>query len=175
MRDGFLTDMTHALPSVSGFAHIDTPEWRVPIFNPGRNTAQVSVLRIINNTNRDLSLRIRGQREDDEINPDRLGVCTLFTCDDRTYVQGWLRAATAVHITSAQLESGQDIPLEACNPARSEDCFETLGALGPAAGKWSVYVSLDGYSGLDPGDALVVMNLMRTPTGHITNLPHPDR
>lgn len=174
-RDGFLTDMTAPVPSAGGFAHLDNPEWRIPIFNPGRNTAQVSVLRIINNTNRDLSIRIHGQREDGRINPDRLGVCTAFRCDDQTYVQGWLHAATAVHVTSAQLESGEDVPLQECDPSRTDSCFETLGAIGPSAGKWSVYVSLAGYSGFDPEDALVVMNLMQTPTGHITNLPHPAR
>lgn len=174
-RDGFLTDVTKPIASYSGFAHIDNPEWRVPVFNPGRNTAQVSVLRLINNTTRDLSIRIHGQRDDGQINPDALGVCTAFACDDRTYVRGWLHAATAVHITSAQLESGEDIPLDACNPGRTDECFDTHGALGPSAGKWSVYITLHGGTGFDPEDALVVMNLMRAPTGHITNLPHPDR
>ena len=172
-RDGFLTSVTMPVRAVVGFAHVNSPEWRVPVLNPGHNTRQVSVLRIINNTDRDLSVRIHGQRGDGKINPDRLGVCTLFGCSDRTYVQGWLRAASAVHVTSAQLESGQGIPLEACNPRQPDDCFETLGAIGPSHGKWSVYVTVSGYSGRDARNALVVLNLMRTPAGHVTSLPYP--
>lgn len=123
--------MTDPVSSAVGFAHLDHPEWRIPIFNPGHNTAQVSVIRIINNTNRDLSIRVHGQREDGQINPDRLGVCTDFSCDDHTYVQGWLRAATAVHITSAQSGIGRGHPAPGVQPRADRRLLRDTGRHRP--------------------------------------------
>lgn len=159
-RDGFLTDATMTVEA-STICKDECPEWKIPVFNPARNTNQVSSLRLINNSDDPVPISIAGFREDGEQNATADGAPMT--------VQGFIPVGEAVEITSQQLESGTDIPLLLCDPEDSRLCLDTVGALGPASGKWSLYVNLLD-STLTSND-LVVMNLLRTPTGHITTLP----
>ena len=158
--DGFVTDVS-LIVETSYVCEPRCPEWRVPIFNPASNYNQVSLLRLINNSDATVGVVITGIRADGTQNLDGDG-------EPRT-VQGFIGAGMATEITSEQLETGREISLERCDPAAPEDCVDTVGALGPAKGKWSLYVNR-----LEEGaysEDLVVMNLLRTPTGQITSLP----
>ena len=157
-EDGFLTAMTLIVEGEDYGCEIGCPEWRVPIFNPASNRNQVSYLRIVNNSDVPKAVAIFAVRGDGEINRDAAG--------DALAVAGFVLAREVVEITSQQLESGDGVPLERCNPDDAFDCLAT-GALGTAVGKWSLFVTeLFGA----PAEELVVVNLLRTPTGHVTNL-----
>ena len=108
-------------------------EHRVITFNPGRNTNQVSRLRLINPG--DLSANVRIKGVDD----------TGHSPGDVVQVSVPPRAARSY--TSKQLESGTR---------------DFGGALGIGSGKWQLFIASD-----RPID---VMNLLESPTGHITNL-----
>lgn len=158
--DGLLTDMTMTVEA-SLACESACPEWRVPIFNPGKNNDQVSILRLINNSDRPIGLAVSGVQSDGEVNVDANG--------DAMVVRGYIDANHAVEVSAQQLESGDDIPFLRCNPADEDDCVSSVGSLGTGTGKWSLYINrLDEGA---PSDELVVMNLMRTPTGSITPLP----
>ena len=157
--DGFLTAMTLIVEGEDFGCEIRCPEWRVPIFNPASNENQVSYLRIVNNSDVHKAIAIFGVRSDGEHNRD--------ADDELRSVGGFIRAREVVEITSQQLESGVRVPLERCNPSNAADCLDSTGSLGPAIGKWSLLVT-ELFE--EPAEELVVMNLMRTPTGHVTNL-----
>ena len=157
-QDGFLTDMTMTVEPAFQ-CKTQCPEWRVPIFNPATNINQLSFLRLINNSNAPAPIMIQGVKSDGAWNQDEDGVGLA--------VAGFLAARSAVEITSEQLESGQGIELARCSPSDAGECVEEIGRIGPATGKWALYISRpDGA----PSHELVVMNLMRTPTGHVTTL-----
>lgn len=158
-EDGFLTDMTMTVEA-SYRCKIQCPEWRIPIFNPAKNIDQVSLLRLINNSSAPVPVVIQGVKSDGATNRHTDGTIQLAA--------GYIGADKAVEITANQLESGIGIGLEACNPEDASDCLESVGAIGPANGKWALYLSR-----LDQGesDELVVMNMLRSPTGHVTSLP----
>ena len=109
-RDGFLTAM-HDLAPESGGAH------RVPIFNPGSNDRQASLLRLVNAGAADVEAVVRG-------------------VDDRGRSPGGavrvaVPAGAARTLSAAQLESGVGPGIAA-------------GALGDGAGKWRLGVTADG-------------------------------
>ena len=109
-RDGFLTAM-HDLAPESGGAH------RVPIFNPGSNDRQASLLRLVNAGAADVEAVVRG-------------------VDDRGRSPGGavrvaVPAGAARTLSAAQLESG-------AGPGVAG------GALGDGAGKWRLAVTADG-------------------------------
>ena len=109
-RDGFLTAM-HDLAPESGGAH------RVPIFNPGSNDQQASLLRLVNAGAADVEAVVRG-------------------VDDRGRSPGGavrvaVPAGAARTLSAAQLESGTGPGVES-------------GALGDGAGKWRLSVTADG-------------------------------
>lgn len=108
--DGFLTAIQAAVPSRDG-VH------RVVTFNPGSNTRQVSVLRLVN----------RGSQA---------VVATVTGADDRgvrpgSVVEVLVPARAAVELTAAELESGEADSIAS-------------GALGDGLGKWRLRVESDG-------------------------------
>ena len=109
-RDGFLTTMQAVVPSMNG-AH------RIAAFNPGSNTRQVSVLRLVN----------RGSQA---------AVAAVTGADDRGVRPGGavevpVPAGAAVELNAAELESGE------------ADAIAS-GALGDGRGKWRLHVGSDG-------------------------------
>ena len=120
-RDGFLTSLHDTAPVDEDGAH------RAHIFNPGSNTDQRSILRIVNLSDTAVSATITGT--DDRGNPG-LGAVT-----ERVGANG------AVMLGARELE--------------------TRG-LGDGDGKWRLAVTAPG--------PILVMSLMESPTGHLTNL-----
>ena len=125
--DGFLTAMHDVAPSTEA-GH------RVVTFNPGKNTAQASRLRLINPGAETAELRITGIDDKGE-SPG--GAVELS-----------VPAGAARTLGAQQLESGEGAGL--------------TGALGTRAGKWQLVVSSE--------QAIEVMSLLSSPTGHLTNL-----
>ena len=119
--DGFLTAL-HDLV-------YDIGHHQVPLFNPGSNMNQESVLRIISTVNTVTTVTVKGVDDRGE-EGDRSVTLTL-------------RGNGAVMLTAQQLESE---------------------GLGDGSGKWRLLVSADNPVG--------VMSIMRTVTGHLTNLSY---
>ena len=128
--DGFLTSMHDR---VRGRDMDGTMMHHVRVFNPGSNTNQQSMLRLVNPMADDASVTITGL--------DDAG--SLGEAD----VSLTLPAGKAMMLSAADLEA---------------EASGRTGALGGGAGKWQLFVSAD--------QAIWVMSLMGTPTGHLTNL-----
>ena len=102
--DGFLTGMHDVAP--------ETPQGhRVVIFNPGRNAAQASRLRVVNRGEEDAEVRIEGTDDAGE-SPGSAVTLTLPARASRT-------------LSAKELESGQGLS----------------GALGKGQGKWRLAVT----------------------------------
>ena len=115
---------------------------RVATFNPASNTNQVSLLRVVNAEDRDVEVRIRGI--------DDLGAPSA--ADVRIVLAG----NQARTIAAQELEAGGE---------------SIEGALGDGTGKWQLAVSASWADGADgPAPRTLVMSLLRSPTGHVTNL-----
>ena len=123
--DRFLTSMHDLTPGKT--------RHRVPIFNPARNTNEVSLLRLIN----------PGKTSTD---------VTIVGLDDAgkrsSTARATLRPGEAQVFSAQQLESGRHDRLS--------------GSLGDGAGKWQLFIS--------SSQEIQVMSLMRSMTGHLTNL-----
>lgn len=154
-RDGFLTAMNGFVVERDPYRECpflgDAPArssdcryWKVPLFNPARNVNQASSLRIANNSGEAQRVWIVGYRRDGERNREG---------GEPLVASGTVPARTAVAITAPQLETGAGLPLE-----------DASGRIGPSLGKWDLEV----WAGENAD--LVIANLMRTPTGHLTNL-----
>ncbi len=105
-RDGFLTSMHDVVPGVDG-------RHRVPTFNPGRNTNQVSRLRLVNAGDEPARVTITGiDNAGKSSTPVRLAVA----------------AGAAESFTAAELEAGH---------------ADLDGALGTGRGKWQLVVESD--------------------------------
>lgn len=111
--DGFLTS-THDV-----VAQDESMRWRVPIFNPGNNTEQHSWLRVVNTSDADAKVVVRGL--DDRGAPPPEGEVS-FT----------LPAHAARMLSARALEEGS-----------SEAEFEFDGSFGDGVGKWQLFVSAD--------------------------------
>ena len=155
-RDGFLTSMTLVVEGNDFTCVVHCPEWLVPVFNPGHNVNQVSVLRIVNNSDEDKIVAVVGTREDGS---------SRHPNGDRRRVEGYVPSGEVAELTATQLETGVGLPLHLCDS--SGNCVASNGSLGEPDGKWSLRI--EGFLGT-PSDELVVMSLMRSPTGHVTNL-----
>ena len=107
--DGFLTSMHDLAPQAAD-------EHRIPIFNPGSNQGQRSLLRLINLGEQAAAIAIRGT-DDQGQTPDGT-------------VQLSLPPHSARMLTAQQLESGEGEGL-------------TGGGLGDGAGKWRLTVKAD--------------------------------
>ena len=105
-NDGFLTSMHDVVPGVEN-------RHRVPIFNPGRNTNQVSRLRLIDAGDEPAHVTITGI--------DGAG-------ESSTEARTTVLAGTAKSFTAAELESGTS---------------DLDGALGTGVGKWQLIVESD--------------------------------
>ena len=125
-RDGFLTAMHDVAPR-SEAGH------RVVIFNPGRNTAQASRLRVVNPGEAAAEVRIEGI-DGQGRSPGSAVVVEVAAGASRT-------------LSAKELESGG---------------AGFTGALGRGSGKWRLVVSAE--------QAMEVMSLLASPTGHLTNL-----
>ena len=126
-EDGFLTSMHDlAPPGVAAQAA------RVPIFNPGSNRRQVSLLRVVNDGDAAATVRVTG-------------------VDDAGMPSGEVRLT---------VPAGETRTLEAADLEAGNAAFE--GALGDGVGKWRLAVASDVPVG--------VMSLLRSPSGHLTNL-----
>ncbi|MCY3838478.1 MAG: hypothetical protein OXH09_07555, partial [Gammaproteobacteria bacterium] len=124
--DGFLTSMHDSVPR-DGVRH------RVPTFNPGSNTDQVSQLRLVNAGDATAEVTIRGIDDQGEQSPGTVSVS--------------VSPGTSRTLTAQQLEDGAD---------------DLEGTLGDGAGKWQLIVESE--------QPVIVMSLLASPTGHLTNL-----
>lgn len=143
--DGFLTSM-HDLMPASG------PGRRAPVFNPASNENQVSLLRVVN-TGGDMADVV------------------VTAVDDNGDAGGEVRLAIPGHaattLTAQELEAG------------GEDFH---GAFGDGHGKWRLYVererTIDSGTGPVPNEdnaRVLAMSLLKSPTGHLTNLSSVPR
>ena len=116
-------------------------------FNPGSNTGQVSVLRVANPTGRAASVSVVGTDDRGGAPPHR-GVA-------------WFEvpAGGTLELDAAELEAG--IP----DPVLSDSWVRE--PLGDGSGQWRLSVAAD------PG--VLVQSLLRSPTGHLTNLSTDGR
>ena len=108
-RDGFVTTMHEVVPETAAGYH-------VRFFNPGRNRAQRSRLRLINPTDQDVAVTIRGIDDAGEAPPE--GEVELD-----------LPAGSARTVTAQELESGRG---------------GLGGSFGDGTGKWQLFVTADG-------------------------------
>ncbi|MCY4011412.1 MAG: hypothetical protein OXG82_01720 [Gammaproteobacteria bacterium] len=125
--DGFVTSV-HDLVVNHGARH------HVPIFNPGSNENQQSILRVANPGPESTAVTIVGYDDSGSRAPSGDVRLTLMPRQART-------------ITAQELEIGAH-------------WFD--GSLGDGQGKWRLFLASD--------RPIQVMNLMQTPTGHLTNL-----
>lgn len=170
--DGFLTEATlpvqghDASPDCIDSFSIDEDlcaKWVIPIFNPGYNTNQVSMLRILNNTASAKIVEIRGTRSDG----------TNTYCEDEQHerrVLFSLAGSQGVTLNSVELETGSGLSSK-LTPVRDSGISQPLGMIGRARGKWVIEVFADA----DSPEELVVMNLLYAPRnvqdgGSIVNL-----
>ena len=150
--DGFLTAMHDTVPF-----NEDENAYVVSSFNPGRNTNQRSSLRLVNPN--DTTVVVNIYALDDHKNPD--GGPTLT-----------LRARESLTVSAADLEAGRP---EWAVPEPPDG--EPDGRLGNEwfenVGKWQLWLRAQYPSDFrvrNVWQEIVVMNLLSTPTGHLTNL-----
>ena len=110
-----LTPADGFLASIHDVAHGESMQWRIPIFNPGRNQSQQSLLRLVNTSGIDTEVTIAGL--DDQGNDAPGGA-----------VQISLPADAARLYSAKALEDGHS---------------ELEGSLGAGLGKWQLFVSAD--------------------------------
>ena len=118
---------------------------RVGIFNPGQNDRQTSLLRLINPGASEAEVVISGIDDAGRVSDGTVSVS--------------LPGFAARMVSAADLESEQqrgDTDTNGDNEAGLE------GALGTGSGKWQLLVDSD--------QPVVVMSLLMSPTGHVTNL-----
>ena len=117
-------------------------EFRVATFNPGSNDQPVSILRLLNPGGSDAMISIRGT---DDAGESPGGAIEIK-----------VPAGEVFEFTAAELETGEI----AADSPNSEATLE--GALGDGKGKWQLSVESE--------REIVVLSLLRSPTGHLTNL-----
>ena len=153
--DGFLTSMhdlvdrdTCAAEEVEG-GKIAARSKRTFSFRDCRHERRVPFFNPASNTRQVSSLRLVNRGESD-------AAITIFGVDDEGAERGpatlSLSAGTARTLTSLALESGDGEGL--------------AGALGDGTGKWELRVFVAG----EAAGHVMVMNLLESPTGHLTNL-----
>ena len=153
--DGFLTSMhdlvdrdTCATEEVEG-GLIAARSERAFSFRDCRDERRVPFFNPASNTRQVSSLRLVNRGESD-------AAITIFGVDDEGAERGpatlSLSAGTARTVTSQALESGDGDGL--------------AGALGDGTGKWELRVFVADEAARD----VMVMNLLESPTGHLTNL-----
>ncbi len=140
-RDGFLTAMHDLAPSAGDYLH-------VPLFNPGSNLKQRSLLRLTNRTNETMEVGITG-------------------IDDKGRIPGEgvrlsLPPRASQTLDAQSLEVG-GLELGGREVGGLELGYRDLdGKLGIGSGKWRLLIT--------PAEGLVAMNLLMSPTGHLANV-----
>lgn len=153
--DGFLTSMhdlvvrdTCATDEVEG-GQVAARSERTFSFRDCRHERRVPFFNPASNTRQVSSLRLVNRGESD-------AAITIFGVDDEGAERGpatlSLSAGTARTLTSLALESGDGEGL--------------AGALGDGTGKWELRIFVAG----EAAGYVMVMNLLESPTGHLTNL-----
>ena len=153
--DGFLTSMhdlvdrdTCTVEEVEGELIAARSERKVA-FRPCRDERRVPFFNPASNTRQVSSLRLVNRGESD-------ATITIFGVDDEGAERGpatlSLSAGAARTLKAQTLESG--------------DADDLNGALGDGTGKWELRVFVDNEAASD----VMVMNLLESPTGHLTNL-----
>ena len=153
--DGFLTSMhdlvqrdTCAVEEAAG-EHIAARSEREVAFRPCRDERRIPFFNPASNTRQVSSLRLVNRGAAD-------AAITIFGVDDEGAERGpallTLPTSTARTLTSLELESGDGDGLN--------------GALGDGTGKWELRVFVAGEAAAD----VMVMSLLESPTGHLTNL-----
>ena len=130
------------LTAMHDLAPAASHEHRVATFNPASNTVRVSVLRLVNPTVADSRVVVYGT-DDAGASPGR-------------HIELGVPAGQSVEFTAVELETGEPAA------GRSDEGTILSGALGDGTGKWQL--------ALEPGQEIVVMSLLRSPTGRLTNL-----
>ena len=149
LQSGFVTSVHDTAPAPAGDDHHDDDSddghghshhdededhaYRVVIFNPGGNTNQVSLLRVINPGDHSTEVSVSGV--------DDHGHASAGS------VEMSVAAGAARTVSAQELEAG----------GAGLD-----GMLGDGAGKWQLTVRSH--------EPVEVMSLLRSPTGHLTNL-----
>ena len=136
--DGFLTTMHDTVTVVEG-------RRRVVTFNPGSNYRQVSRLRLVNPSAREIEVAIYGI-------DDRAWSANVSARVD-------VPAFGTLTLASADLEAGI--------PHRTFEGHWERWPLGDGTGKWRLNVTSD--------QTVRVMSLLESPTGHLTNLSAAPR
>ena len=130
------------LTAVHDRAPVATRFHRIATFNPASNTKQVSILRIVNLGGADAEVLVVGV---DDTGASPTGGIGLR-----------IPAGQAAEFTAAELETGMPAP------DRPEGGEIFGGLLGDGKGKWQLLV--------ETHHQLAVTSLLRSPTGHLTNL-----
>ena len=125
--DGFVTSIHDVVPEIEPGRH------DVAIFNPGKNMAQQSRLRLVNPGDADAQVKIEGTDDNGTGSEDTVKLT--------------VPARGACTVTSDELESG-----EADDDCR---CEVTSGALGAGTGKWQLSVTTE--------QSIQVMSVLKTP------------
>ena len=132
-----------------------TLESRVAIFNPGSNKNQVSLLRLINPGAAAAAVTISGIDDAGEPAGANAGAPGELSGTVRITLPG----GGAQTVSAAELESEAG-RMDADGDGETGSDLE--GVLGVGAGKWQLLVKSD--------RPVVVMSLLRSPMGHLTNL-----
>ena len=157
--DGFLTSMHDVVPYLGQYRG-----YYVGTFNPGRNTNQQSRLRLVNPHDFPVNVRIHGMHDGDSSTPERgqriplpaRGAITVTAEELETYHPEWEAPPDRSGYGGYPGILGGDPGL----------CYQC----GPQRGKWRLRLKAQRGWGNDDWQLLIVMNLMETPTGHLTNL-----
>ena len=140
-EDGFVTGLHDTAPRV-GTAQQGS--YRVVFFNPTRNRAQRSLLRIVNRAPGPVEVEVAGTDD-----AGRAG---------QEVVRFTIEGNKARVLTAEALETG---------------AFDLSGRLGTGRGKWELRVSAFGPAArfdVPPASPLRVMSLLASSTGNVTNL-----
>ena len=151
-EDGFLTSMHDAVPRVDEV-------YRVPIFNPGSNRNQVSKLRLVNPGTVRAEVTITGVDDTGSAScPSAADAAGCVAGENDTGATGTVRltlpAGKVRTVSARELEAGGNDLHGAPGDLR--------GVLGDGVGKWRLDVRSD--------QPIRVINLLESPTGHLTNL-----
>ena len=147
-RDGFLAAMHDV-------AQVEDGRRRAVFFNPASNTRQVSRLRLVNPTPRDVEVSVVGTDDSGGAQPNR--GATWVTVPSRQ----------ALTLEAPELEAGAVAQFFVDNGFVGGR-YEVSGGywdrwpLGDGTGKWRLSVAAE------PG--VLVQSLLESPTGHLTNL-----
>ncbi|MCZ0941805.1 MAG: leucine-rich repeat protein [Gammaproteobacteria bacterium] len=148
-EDGFLTSIHDTVAVRDG-------RRRVVTFNPGSNTNQVSVLRVVNPTAEEVEVSVVGTDDRGSAPPRRGAV--------------WFTVPTGgtLDLDAAELEAGLVSDYHSELAAADHDVDERFRGywdrwpLGDGSGKWRLSVATE--------RGVLVQSLLENPTGHLTNL-----